>query len=338
MGMFDWLFGGRETLVEGERLKSAIDQVIQSADPRLKLVSGARQRLAPAVSEALTFAHDAVANLPPGIELSPAKWSGTPLLRAMFAGPADITATLSASEDLQAFLQTAESGDFDTLHGLLAATRIERRVLGSAMEGEILRSDVAKITVSFTDFRLAGFAGDEAGIRRKLEEFILEQLVLTTLHDVADTKEHLVKLGTYRQLLQTRLRLLEQSGAGLEARVGGSPCVQADLDRLRTDLAANEAQMNELGARGSGLDAHVELLVKALHDAEAIIRPTRVSLRLNAMNTVVGSNVADASELELVEFSTVNPGRPRRVGVLVSFPRNAFVERRLDLNAALRAL
>lgn len=338
MGMFDWLFGGRETVVEDERLKAAIDQVIHSADPRLKLVSGARQRLAPAVADALTFARDAVASLPSGIELSQENWSASPLLRAFFAAPGDIGSTLSASEDLQAFLQTAESRDFDTLHGLLAATRVERRVLGSAMEGEILRSDVAKVTISFTDFRLAGFAGDDVGIRRKLEDLILEQLVLTTLHEVANARKHLEKLGTHQQLLQTRLRLLEQSGAGLAARVEGGPCVQTDLDRVRTELAANEAQMHELGAPGGGLEAHIDLLIKAMQDAEAIIQPARTSVRLNAMNTVVGEDVAEATELELVEFSTVNPGRPRRVGVLVSFPRTAFVERRVDLDAALRSL
>lgn len=338
MGVFNWLFGGRETSVEDERLKIAIDHVIRCADPRLEFISGARQRLAPAVAHALDFARDAVAMLPPGIEMSPEKWSASPLLRALFATPEDIVTTLSRSEDLQAFMETAESDSIETVHALLGATKLERRVFGSAMEGEILRSDVPKLTVSFTDRRLAGFAGDEVGMRCKLEEFVLEQLVLTTMHVVADTKKHLDKLGTYRRLLQTRLQLLERSGAGLDTRVGSGSCVPADLDLVRTELAANQVQINELQARGSGLEAHVDLLVDAFRDAEAIIRPARLSLRLNAMNTVVGPEVANASELDLVEFSTVNPDRPRRVGLFVSFPRASFVARKLDLNAALRSL
>ncbi|MGL1833743.1 hypothetical protein ACKVEX_09065 [Rhodocyclaceae bacterium SMB388] len=90
--------------------------------------------------------------------------------------------------------------------------------------------------------------------------------------------------------------------------------------------------------RKTDLESIDALPFAAIAEADPIIEPERVSVRLNAMNTLVGADVANASELELVEFSTVNPGRPRRVGVLVSFPRESFDERRVDLDAALRSL
>ena len=61
-------------------------------------------------------------------------------------------------------------------------------------------------------------------------------------------------------------------------------------------------------------------------------------MRLNAMNIVVGPEVPDGSDIRLVEFSTANPERPRRVGFLAHFPRSAFVEKTVDFDALLRSI
>lgn len=341
MGFFDWLFGNGEAREGGERLKSAVDRVIAGTDPRLKGISGARERLSPAVEQALAYAHEIIGRIPSGVELTPENWSHTPLLKSFFARPADIAETLSASQDLRDFLKTSEASGIETLHAVVAATRVERTVLGSAMEGGILRQDVAQKTVSFTDFRVAGFCRSEADIRRTLEDFVLEQLVLAALRDVASNKQRSDQLGAYHQLLLTRLRLLEQSAAGANSMLDAEPRESTDLGRLRSQLAANEAELNELKPSGVGLASYLDPVIEALRHAESIIQPRVVSLRLNAMNIIVGPELADAadvSEITLVEFSTANAGRPRRVGFLAHFPRNSIVEHTTDFDALLRSL
>ncbi|MDQ5902919.1 MAG: hypothetical protein QG672_506 [Pseudomonadota bacterium] len=338
MGFFDWLFSNGASTEGGERLKAAVDRVIEGTDPRLKAISGARDRLAPAVEHALAYAHEIIARIPAGVELTPENWSATPLLKAFFTRPADIAETLSISQDLRNFLKTNEATGIETLFAVVAATRVERTVLGSVMEGDILRQDVAQKAVSFTDFRVAGFCRSEADVRRLLEDFVLEQLVLAALRDVASNKQRSDQLGAYRQLLLTRLRLLEQSGAGVNTMLDTERHESTDLGRLRSQLAANEAELNELKPAGVGLEAYLDPVIEALHNAESIIRPKVVSLRLNAMNIIVGPEAIDSSEISLVEFSTVNPDRPRRVGFLVQFPRSTIVERAVDLDALLRSI
>jgi hypothetical protein len=338
MSFFDNLFGKKEYSAADARLKSAVDKVMEGTDPRLKVISGARQRLVPAVEHALAFASAAVGHMPPSIELTPEKWSSSPLLKAFFTRPATITDTLARSQDIRSFLQSSEAQEIETLYGIVAATRVERTILGSAMEGDILRQDVAQKTVSFSDFRVAGFARSEAEIRTALEDFILEQLVLAALREVAGNKQRSDQLGAYRQLLLTRLRLLEQSGAGLDSMLDSAPQEATDIGRLRSQLAANEAELNELRPAGVGLESYLEPVIEALQGAEKIIQPKRLQLRLNAMNILVGADAADAADIELVEFSTVNEGRPRRVGFLVHFPRSTIVERPIDLDALLRSI
>ncbi len=337
MGLLDWLFGKREFCAGDERLRAAVDRVIEGTDPRLKAIGSARERLSPAVAHALAYAHEAVGRIPPGIELTPESWSQTPLLRAFFTRPADVAAALARSQDVRDFINSPAAAGMTMLHGVVAATRVERTVLGHAVEDGMLRQDVAQKTVSFTDLRISGFRQGEVEIRERLEEFVLEQTVLAALRDVAINRERSDQLGLYRQLLLTRLRLLEQGASGIDSLLDGAPEEAPDIARLKSELAANEAELNELRP-ANGIDAYLDALVDALHGAEAIIQPKLISMRLNAMNIVVGESEPNSAEIRLVEFSTMNPERPRRVGFLAHFPPGAYVETPVDLDALLRTI
>lgn len=337
MGFLDWLFGKRECGGHDERLQAAVDRVIAGTDPRLKAISGARERLTPAVAHALAYAQGAVARIPEGVDLTPENWSQLPLLRAFFTRPADVAAALSNSQDVRDFMNSPAVAGMETLHGVVAATRVERTVLGHAMQDGMLRQDVAQKTVSFTDLRIAGFTRSEAEVRTRLEEYVLEQTVLSALRDVAINRERSDQLGVYRQLLLTRLRLLEQGGGSIDSLLDSEAQEAPDLVRLRGELAANEVELNELRP-ANGIDAYLDALVEALHGAEEIIQPKLLTLRLNAMNIVASEGELDAADIQLVEFSTMNPDRPRRVGFLARFPRSAYVEKTVDLDALLRSL
>ncbi|MBA4093817.1 MAG: hypothetical protein C0489_06970 [Candidatus Accumulibacter sp.] len=338
MGFFDWIFGGRDLAAGNAGLMRAVDRVLHGIDPRLKLLRGARDRLAPAVQDALAFARETIGQMPPSVALTPENWAHDPLLRATFARPDDIDEALAASREVRHFIDSGALSGGDTLFGVLAATRVERSVLGSALDGGgMLRRDVLRKTVSFGDFRVAGLAPAEAATRRALEDFVLEQLALAAMREIADNRKQVEHLESYRQLLLTRLRLMEQSGAGLDPLFARADGDAPDLARLRRELALNAEQLAATRAGGAGLEGALERVLAALRNAEAIIRPQRLSLNLDAMNIVVPPQAAGAP-IELLEFSTVDPERPRRVAFLVSFPRGAVHERHVDLDALRRSL
>ena len=338
MGFFDWMFaaGGQ---CDDPQLLSAVDRVLQGVDPRLKFVDGARERLRPAVQQALSFAREAVGALPPSLVLAPDNWGRVPLLRTMFARPTDIEMMISRSQDLKEFLASADSEGVETLFGVVAATRTERTVLGVSMEGEMLRQDVVQKTLGFSDFRLAGFAVSEAVTRRRLEDFVLEQLALAALREIANDRRRSEQLELHRQLMLTRLRLVEQSGANLGGLYQHGDGKAPDVGRLRSELALNAEELAACLADAS-LEGSFERVINALSNAETIIRPKHVSFCVDAMNIIANDSGAraDAQPIDLCEFSTANPDRPRRVAVLVRFPRSAIVDHRVDLDALLRSI
>ncbi len=339
MGFFDRLFGSRTGVTQDARLDEAIERVIEGTDPRLRALGETRERLAPVVSHALEFARGVAARLPAGIDMSPAAWDGTPVLRAMFARPADIARVLSDSEDLREFLASPDALGLETIHCVVASTRLERTVLGAALEGDMLRQDVVQKTVSFGDFRLVGFSPTEDALRTRIGEFVFEGLVIAALGAMVEGR-HLQgeQLEARRRLLRARLQLMEKGGAGLDATLDAGAAPHADIAQLRAELAGNEAELASLKEGPTGLHGVLELLVAALHEVEDILRPRTVSLRLNAMNVLAGQDDAEASTIELFECSTVFKNRPRRVAFLAAFPRGLVAERRMDIDAALRSL
>ncbi len=337
MGFLDWIFNSGARGGD-ERLLSAVDRVLEGVDPRLKYIGGARTRLVPAVGQALQFARETIAAIPPPVALLPEQWSATPLLRAVFARPADMVDLLAGSDEVRRFLDDTATPAGAALHAVVAATRVERTVLGAGLDGDTLRQDVLRRTVSFGDFSVAAVSASEAATRRRIEDFVLEQLVLATLEEIAAERRHSEELVKYRHLLLTRLNLMTRSGANLDALYGTSGVSADDLDRLRSELAANEAEL-QAARHAVGLENALDHLVEALRHAEDVIRPKRLTFRVDAMNALVDdADDPSAQTVELLEFSTAVPERPRRVAFLASFAPQAVPRRHMDLDAALRFL
>ena len=115
MGLLDWLFGGNDeatgTAVDPAIIEQRIEQVVTMVDPRLKLVPGYHRKLAPAVEQAVLYCRELEAQIPAVIETSAATWSGSPVLRALFATAQDIPAVFSRSTDVQDFFADAPAAD-----------------------------------------------------------------------------------------------------------------------------------------------------------------------------------------------------------------------------------
>ena len=282
------LFGNRYTV--DPEVGAALDYLVERIDPRLTLVGGCRRTLAKPAQRALEFARALVAELPAPIPLRAESWSAEPRLRAFFAAARDIGEILARGAGVRAFFDKAAS---DEAFAILGMTRKQQRVLTQALQGEMIHSDVARTSVSFTEHRVSSPCASAEALRADLErralDFIAERAAARLATIDADRKA----LEQERDVLKARMRLAGRGGHGLEP--------SADDKAFAASLKKCEARLTELAG---GLGDRVTIVADTLAAPEKQLQLAVHTLRLDQMNFVVEAADAACAEVTFVEATS----------------------------------
>ncbi|MDM0021086.1 hypothetical protein [Variovorax saccharolyticus] len=338
MGFFGRLFGNREMQAPRDEEVERMMARVLDLSPRLQMAQGHEARLRGAIAQAATHLRELVAGFAPARDLSPAGWASDSHVRAFFGAADDVSPALGRSTEL--------FGLFDRQPGLSEAYAVlgmamnERRTLGVAQEGGVLRSDVAQTTLSFSDHQIRICGATEAELRQEIQRRMVDQLAIEALAGIADETARRDDLEQERALVAARLRLLGRQGIGMQSVLGGELEVDAgELARLRAQREENDVALRSLGSRSEALDRQLERMCQVLADAGNLIRVARRSLRLSRMNVVLeGQGAEDGHTLDL-EVARV-PGDPpsERAFALVKVARVAVPKPRNLLDEAARLL
>lgn len=142
----------------------AVERIVQVVNPRLRFARRYRARLAPAVQAAREYARVLVCAVPPARAASAAGWSADPYMRAFFANPDDLARAFGRSPDLHSWFSANPVVD-----GVACgAEHVDGRTIrpGVALEGDVIRHDVAQTTLAFGDYRAGRAIGARAGSAR----------------------------------------------------------------------------------------------------------------------------------------------------------------------------
>ncbi|WP_434034196.1 hypothetical protein [Cupriavidus sp. a3] len=297
--------------------RAALAERVTRLCPYVRLVGGYRKRLAPALAIADRYVRDVVAGLPPASPASEATWNSDPYIHAFFATAQEVMPVFSRSSDLRDYFSGSASAT--EAYCVLGMEKQERRTLGVALEGDVMRTEVPQTTVSFVDHRVRICAATEAALREEIACRMLDQFALQALAEVAGGTTRRDRIEREQALLTTRLHLLEKQGVGMRSVLGESADTQADeSERLREQVAQNEAALAALseteapdapGGRAGMPDRQLQALVDVLTHAEASFVVEREAVRLSPMNIVVPPGSAGpGADLQLMTARV--PGNP----------------------------
>jgi len=282
------LFGNRYTV--DPEVGAALDYLVERIDPRLTLVGGCRRTLAKPAQRALEFARALVAELPAPIPLRADSWSAEPRLRAFFAAARDIGEILARGAGVRAFFDKAAS---DEAFAILGMTRKQQRVLTQALQGELVHSDVARTSVSFTEHGVSPPSATLEALRTNLERRALEFIAERAAARLATLDTDRKDLEQQRDVLKARLRLAGRGGHGIEP--------SADNQALAASLKKCEARLTELAG---GLGDRVAIVADTLAAPEKQLQLAVHTLRLDQMNFVVEAADAACTEVTFVEATS----------------------------------
>jgi len=162
-------------------LVELIERMVQDSDPAIRKVAGYRRQLQKPVENALGYIEGLISSIPGPFRLSAEHWDKDPLIHALFVNPDEIRSLLHNCAKLESFFQ--KSG-VDIAVALLTATKKERTIFGTTLEGEIVRRDVPQVAVEFYDHRVAAPVATQEEGRRELVQRGLNVLATCALEEI----------------------------------------------------------------------------------------------------------------------------------------------------------
>ena len=299
------LFGSsaKASDVDRQLIQETTDAFVETVEPRVRLSSRYREKLADNVAGTLSHLRKLGAQLPSEpIVLSRGAWSEDPRVRAFFVAPDEVSTCIGRSDEVREFFES--HSDCNEAYALLGMQRKERTVFAPRLEGEVLKQDVQQTTVSFSGHRLLAVAPDMAQARLDVGRRIMQRLAQLVLARVVNIDDQVQDLQLQKAKLGTRLRMLRSARDGMAPLVDHGLTIGQqilDVERQLKDTAEGYAE-----ARGAllTLDGYMEQMNAVLAQPEQYLTLAHVPLRVSRMGVKAEvGQVEGVDELDLSELS-----------------------------------
>lgn len=318
-------------------LPKAVDLVVDTVEPRLRALPDYRARLEGGVVHSLLHIRSHILELPPPLLLSEKGWREDPHLNALFATAAGVGTTLGESEELRAFFGDSANIACDEAFALLSMQRRERTVLGTGLEGDMVRTEIPQQTVSFSEHRIVVPAADEQTMRLELCQRTFRHLIQIALERVRTAQERTHELTQFHARQQARLRWLQGRAHGLDSLAEDSRIHGDEIEALESELAGTTAELGKARIALGSMEDYFGVIDSVLSHPADHLQAEKVVLRLDRMNRRVDAAPSTAvNEITLTDIRigeglsrSVLPVRCRRADLPERVNRLAHGERYL---------
>lgn len=289
--------------------RGALEQVVAAVGPNTAAVSGFARRLAEPIQVALKYCDDLVVSLPGMIDINRRAFALDPLVHAFFATTQDIEEMLGRSQSLREFLSAPESFGSEHFHALFAARRREKKVVGLALEGEMLRQDVPQTLLYFSSQTLTAIAAELQATRGMLNAAAFDSLLKSFVAQVDAVRRERQGLQGERDLERARLK----------GRPGGmAASASAEQQQKLSALDLRIRNMTE----SLQPDRLVDALAAFLNQPELALRLEPVKVQVDRNGVIADTrNTAGGQEGSLYFPELVGRDRRRYVVMLARIPR-----------------
>lgn len=305
----------------GYSIDDAIERVIDSIDAKLRLVPGYRKKLQQDVSISLDYISRLVDQIPGPIAVSRKTFVSDPEVRSYFATTDVLQETFSCGSELKTFFEQPENRGTEECCALLCVNKEEKKILGLALEGEMIRRDVPQTAINLFDYKLLSPAINAEEVRSGIKKCIFDGLITYALQQIVSIKSESRDLMNRRRILHSQLRAKQNQGNGLTRLL-----VQAHLEseqpaELMAQLKEAENRLKNLTGDMDVFSFYLEEVRKILAHPENFIRLNVTSLRLSDMCIKVDSDAEQsANDVSFTELEISNV--MKRVVTIVRYNRN----------------
>lgn len=271
-------------------LRKALDRVAELVDPMLKAAPGFEKQLSGPVQHALGYCDGLVASLPGPIDINRKAFANDPLVHALFATADDIDQMLGRSQAVRDFLEEPGSWDSPYFYAMFAARRQQKRQLGIAQQGDVIRSDVPQLVLYFSGQTLIEPSCQLDITSRGLRCRALESLLHTFHTHVQALRQEREGLRDDASAERAHLAVLRSDSGGSERAVGTRHLAELDAKLRQT---ASSLMPEHL----------VQALAEYLRSPEPALHLTPVNITVDRLGVVRDDATEDAHTLSFPELT-----------------------------------
>jgi hypothetical protein len=295
-------------------LVELIERMVQDSDPSIRNAAGYQQQLQKPVANALGYIEGLVSSITGPSILSAEAWDKDPLIHALFVSPDEIRSLLQDCAELKTFFQHSGS---PTAVVLLTATKKERTIFGTALEGDIIKRDVPQVAVEFYDHQVVAPVATEGENRRELIHRGLALLATQTLEEILRIHSLREELSSERRMLAVKLKIQHSRERGLERLLTGGVKKNEDEGQALQLLEEIDHQLQELEPGSGAPQDFLCKLEEVLLNPGGVLMGKTLQMRLNWMGAKLSAeSTENVPEINLFELEI--PGRAKRVAVLAN--------------------
>ncbi len=324
-GFLKSIFGGRALIqhdLSEVDIDKAIEMVVTGTDPRLRMVSGYKKKLRRPVVASLLYIRGLSDRVPGPFETNRKAFGANPQINALFGSVEQLQELFSLNEKVRHFFHT-NPGD-DTAYASLGMIKREKNTFGAALFGNIVRRDIAQVTVSFSGHWIGVCAPSAEEARTQMRWRAFNSLVDSALERITHIKSTTRNLEMERAMLRTKLNETRAQNIGLDSLVDdrwlGGDAWQATQKRLEE----TERKLTESRVSLATLDDYLIQASRVLAHPYRYLKVKGERVRLNRMGIKM-TDGSDEGDTIVTARITVGNQAPFNV-VLVTYPRAEMVD------------
>ncbi len=330
--MFDFLKKALGSLLpqpeseEEAALSEAIEVVVETTNPKIRLLSDYKGQLRRPLKQALGYTDALIGKLPGPVEFNRKAFAMNPLVHAVFGSADSMQKAFSLSRPVEQFFARPENAHVNECFVLLGMDKREQKVLGSAMKGDILRRDIQQVVVSFENHRMVAPARSLEALNQELRKLVLNDFGECALENIERLRSSKNELEEQYRRLQVKLNMLKKRQQGFEALLKASNSAEQQIQLVAAQLTEIGEKFQQTSDRIGTLDDQLGYVARILNQPQEYFQVLPAPLRLNKMGVKIQDGATE--QAEDIELAEVRMGKfLDAFAVIVKYPRSEMVPR-----------
>ena len=245
-------------------LLPAIERAVTAVEPLLKQVSGYPGRYRKPVAAALDYAQHLATSVPGPVTIDRETYARDAFVHALFADVNAVSESICASVAVQDYQREFPASQ--ELYALMGMRRIEKKIVGMELSGDVVQHDVAQKAVYFTSHTIDNPAPSEPQAREQIAMSFFDSLVRKVKQRVEQRKHDKESLMQEKDMLLSRLR---------NANATDRPALEAKLQRVMEGLQTLVGMLE--------LSRYIEDFEAVLLRPEEYLHINRAAINLDSM-------------------------------------------------------